>query len=191
MKKILIIFAVLLAALPLAAQKTATVNMQKVFSSYERTKQIEEQLNRQMKLFKEHADILIREYQELLASYETERNNALNATLKESERESSKLKAQEKREQLKRKEAELAEYDKSCKQQVNDRFEKQRNEVIAEIKAVIKNYAVLHGYQLVLDISGATLNDLPTVLYSSQDLDISQSVINELNRAWKSKAAGK
>lgn len=167
-------------------QKIAVVDMQQVFSGYDKTKAIELQLNQQMELYKEYAGKLVQEYQTLRKEFETLREGALNVSLSNAERENRKMRAMEKGEEMKRKEAELKEYNQSRQKQLKERYDKLRNDVIAEIRQVVMNKCILNGWTLVLDKSGASLNDMPLVIYSSPAIDLTKEVLGELNRAYRS-----
>lgn len=178
----------LFSCLTLSAQqqKIAVVDMQQVFSGYDKTKAIELQLNQQMELYKEYAGKLVQEYQTLRKEFETLREGALNVSLSNAERENRKMRAMEKGEEMKRKEAELKEYNQSRQKQLKERYDKLRNDVIAEIRQVVMNKCILNGWTLVLDKSGASLNDMPLVIYSSPAIDLTKEVLGELNRAYRS-----
>ena len=186
MRQAVLILSVLFwAALASAQQKIAVIDMQKVFTGYGKTRAIEQNLNEQLEIYKEYSARLMNEYKALGEEYEKLRGEAQNVALSEAERENRKLRAIEKAEEIKRKEAEISEYGKSRQIQLKESFDSQRREVLREIKKVVQNKAVLEGLSLVLDKSGVTLNDLPLVLYNSPAVDLTQSVLDELNRAYK------
>lgn len=186
MKQAILILAVLFCAATAAAQqKIAVIDMQKVFTGYSKTRAIEQNLNEQMEIYREYSVKLMNEYKTLREEYEKLRTEAENVTLSEAERENRKLRAIGKAEEIKRKEAEINEYKESRQKQLKESFDSQRREVLREIKKVVQNKAILENLSLVLDKSGVTLNDLPLVLYNSPAIDLTQSVLDELNRAYK------
>ncbi len=168
-----------------AEDKIAVIDMQKVFSGYEKTKFIEDQLNKQLAVYREYAEKLHKEYLACKKDFETLRDEYLNVSLSEAERENRKMRALEKGEELKRREVELAEYNKSRQKQLKDNFDRQKSDVLKEIKQVIANKAAVEGWTLILDKSGATLNDLPLVLYNAPNIEITQAVLQELNRVYR------
>ena len=68
---------------------------------------------------------------------------------------------------------------------VEEQFDKKRAEVIAEIRQVVSNKCMLEGWTMALDKSGVTLNDLPIVIYNVSSIDITQAVLDDLNRAYR------
>ena len=192
MKRIL---AALVLALTLTAAgaraaelKIAVIDMQKTFREYEKTKTIEIKLNQQMEVFKEYSNQLNQQYQNLRKQYESARDDSQNIAFSSAERESKRLKAQQLYESLKLKEQELTSYRDSRKAQLNEMHEKLRGELLDEIKQVVHNKAVLEGYTIVLDKSGISLSDVSLVIYYQPNLDITESVVQDLNRGYRKNA---
>ncbi len=186
-KRITFIFALIgfCCGISAAEQKIAVADMQKIFNGYDRTKTIELKMNQQMDVYKQYAAGLMQEYQNLRKEFEKLRDESQDLSLSESERENRRIRAIEKAEQIKQKENELKEYNQSRQKQMKENFEKLRAEVLEEIKAVIRNKCVLEGWTLVLDKSGVSLNDLPLVLYHAPQTDLTKSILDELNRAYR------
>jgi Skp family chaperone for outer membrane proteins len=188
------IIAALALALSLAAGahaaelKIAVIDMQKAFQEYEKTKTIEIKLNQQMEVFKEYSNQLNQQYQNLRKQYEAARDDSQNIAFSGAERENKRQKAQQLYESLKLKEQEMTSYSESRKTQIRDMYTKLRNEVVEEIRKAVHNKAVLEGYTIVLDQSGESLNDVGFVVYIQPGLDITDSIIQDLNRGYRKNA---
>ena len=188
------IIAALALALSLAAGahaaelKIAVIDMQKAFQEYEKTKTIEIKLNQQMEIFKEYSSQLNQQYQNLRKQYEAARDDSQNIAFSGAERENKRQKAQQLYESLKLKEQEMTSYSESRKTQIRDMYTKLRNEVVEEIRKAVHNKAVLEGYTIVLDQSGESLNDVGFVVYIQPGLDITDSIIQDLNRGYRKNA---
>ena len=192
MKRIL---AALVLTLTLAAAgaraaelKIAVIDMQKAFEEYEKTKTIEIKLNQQMEVFKEYSNQLNQQYQNLRKQYESARDDSQNIALSSAERENKRQKAQQLYESLKLKEQEMTSYTESRKTQIRDMYTKLRGEVVDEIRKAVHNKAVLEGYTIVLDQSGESLNDVGFVIYVQPGLDITDAIIQDLNRGYRKNA---
>ena len=192
MKRIL---AALVLALTLTAAgahaaelKIAVIDMQKTFQEYEKTKTIEIKLNQQMEVFKEYSNQLNQQYQNLRKQYESARDDSQNIAFSSAERENKRQKAQQLYESLKLKEQEMTSYTESRKTQIRDMYTKLRGEVVDEIRKAVHNKAVLEGYTIVLDQSGESLNDVGFVIYVQPGLDITDSIIQDLNRGYRKNA---
>ena len=191
MKRILaaLMLALTVAAGARAAElKIAVIDMQKTFQEYEKTKTIEIKLNQQMEVFKEYSSQLNQQYQNLRKQYESARDDSQNIALSSAERENKRQKAQQLYESLKLKEQEMTSYTESRKTQIRDMYTKLRGEVVDEIKKAVHNKAVLEGYTIVLDQSGESLNDVGIVIYVQPGLDITDSIIQDLNRGYRKNA---
>lgn len=185
MKKILFLILFFCAVTLCAQQKIAVVDMQKVFSGYDKTKTLELQMNEQVKVYQEYAAKLLQEYRTIESECKRLRDDSMNLTLSEAERESRKRSFLSKTEELKRKEQEINEYNRSRQKLLKEQFDKKRAEVIAEIRQVVSNKCMLEGWTMALDKSGVTLNDLPIVIYNVSSIDITQVVLDDLNRAYR------
>ena len=192
MKRIL---AALMLALTLATAgaraaelKIAVIDMQKAFEEYEKTKTIEIKLNQQMEVFKEYSSQLNQQYQNLRKQYESARDDSQNIAYSAAERENKRQKAQQLYESLKLKEQEMTSYTESRKTQIRDMYTKLRGEVVDEIRKAVHNKAVLEGYTIVLDQSGESLNDVGFVIYVQPGLDITDAIIQDLNRGYRKNA---
>ena len=185
MKKILFLILFFCAVTLCAQLKIAVVDMQKVFSGYDKTKALELQMNEQVKIYQEYAAKLLQEYRAIESECKRLRDDSMNLTLSEAERESRKRSFLSKTEDLKRKEQEINEYNRSRQKLLKEQFDKKRAEVIAEIRQVVSNKCMLEGWTMALDKSGVTLNDLPIVIYNVSSIDITQAVLDDLNRAYR------
>ena len=176
------------AGLRAAELKIAVIDMQKAFQEYEKTKTIEIKLNQQMEVFKEYSNQLNQQYQNLRKQYESARDDSQNIAFSGAERENKRQKAQQLYESLKLKEQEMTSYSESRKTQIRDMYTKLRGEVVDEIRKAVHNKAVLEGYTIVLDQSGESLNDVGFVIYVQPGLDITDSIIQDLNRGYRKNA---
>ena len=192
MKRIL---AALVLALTLATAgaraaelKIAVIDMQKTFREYEKTKTIEIKLNQQMEVFKEYSSQLNQQYQNLRKQYESARDDSQNISYSAAERENKRQKAQQLYESLKLKEQEMNSYKESRKTQISDMYTRLRDEVVEEIRKAVHNKAVIEGYTLVLDQSGGSLDEIGFVIYFQPGLDITEEIIQDLNRGYRKNA---
>ena len=191
MKRILaaLMLALTVSAGARAAElKIAVIDMEKTFQEYEKTKTIEIKLNQQMEVFKEYSNQLNQQYQNLRKQYEAARDDSQNIAFSGAERENKRQKAQQLYESLKLKEQEMTSYTESRKTQIRDMYTKLRGEVVDEIRKAVHNKAVIEGYTIVLDQSGESLNDVGFVIYVQPGLDITDSIIQDLNRGYRKNA---
>ena len=188
------IFAALMLALTMtvtlhaAEVKIAAVDIKKVFDEYEKTKTVEIKLNQQAEVFREYSAQLEQQYKNIRKQYEDARDDSQNIAYSAAERENKRLKAQQLYESLMLKEQELKSYRDSRQTQIRDMSAKLRDEVIEEIRRAVHNKAVLEGYTIVLDKSGKSMSDVGFVIYVQPNLDITESIIQDLNRGYRKNA---
>lgn len=171
-----------------AEVKIAVINMQKAFQEYEKAKTIQIKLTQQTEVFNEYSTQLQQQYQNLRKQYEAARDDSQNIAYTGAERENKRRKAQQLYESLMLKEQEINSYKESRTTQIRDMFAKMREEVLDEIRKAVHNKAVLEGYTVVLDCSGNALDDVGFVIYYQPNLDITESIIQELNRGYRKNA---
>jgi len=178
----------LAAGVHAAEVKIAVIDMQKAFEEYEKTKTIEIKLTQQMEVFREYSNQLQQQYQNMRKQYESARDDSQNIALSGAERENKRLKAQQLYESLQLKQQEMNSYSESRKEQIREMYTKLRDEAVDEIRKAVHNKAVLEGYTIVLDKSGESLNNVGVVIYFQPNLDITESIIQDLNRGYRKNA---
>ena len=187
--KILLLAVALLFVVRAAAAelKVAVIDMEKVFNSYYKTKISAANLKKQAEVFKAYAQKLDESRQKLLDEFNTLRDESQNIALSKTEQESKRLQAQDKYRQVKEKEAELTQYNKTKYKQLNQERNEMRDALLKEIRDEINKQASLAGYSLILDKSGVTINNLPVVIFHNPSLDITDGIVSELNRGYSQK----
>ncbi len=162
--------------------KIATVNMEKVFDEYYKTKA----LNVQFKSRSEEAEV---KKQELEGKFNTLKGELQTLTaamkdksLSEKEREKKRELAEEKYAQLKEAEERLVEFDKTTRRQLAEDMRIEQQKIVAEIKSAISKYTKEHSITLVLDTSGKTMNNVEAVVLSDPSFDITDAIIAIMNK---------
>ena len=165
-----------------AQVKCGTVDMNRVFSDYYKTK----------------------DAQAKYADAEKAANDDLNGrveTLKAGMKEISQLNADlektglskdavdERKKDLQTKVAaaraldrEIADYRSAKQKSLQDQFLRMRKDIVDDIMRTLSDLVKSKGYDLVFDKSGLSAGAVPIVLYSRDDLDFSQDVIAALNK---------
>lgn len=191
MKKLTSILAIaLLSAVPAlhaADLKVGTVDMNKIFSSYYKTKDAEAKINEARTTAKNDLDKRMEDYKTQLDAI-----NKLNQEMQRAEL-SDDMKAQKGKErdekiaEAKNLEREINEFRATREKQLQEQAVRMRNGIVEEINAIVKKIVEAKGYDLVFDASGSTLNGVPVLVSSKPGMDFSEDVIKELNA---SKPAG-
>ena len=178
------IFAVLAgAAFALCgADRIATVDMEKIFREYYKSRIAEDAIKQQAESYRSYLVKQQEELKELQKKMLDKHANSLNAALSEEDKRIAAAEAAKAQTEFNEKKAEIELYVEGRSADMRELESRKRAEIIAEIKQEISRRAVAEGFDFVLDISGKTTNDLPAVIVFPEGRDISEAVIRELNR---------
>lgn len=189
MKKRLLASLCALCALSLSAaeMKIAVIDMGRVFQEYTKTKVNEAKLKKQAEIFKDYSTRLSDQLKKLQAEFKDLRDASQNMAYTAAERENRRLNAADKYAQVTAKEKELRDYNREKQAELRSEYEKMRDGILKDIERVVSAKCVTEGYMLVIDKSGKTLNNIPTVVYHNPALDITTPVIKTLNTGFNGK----
>lgn len=180
-----------LGATPALAQmKVGIVDMNKVFTSYYKTKDAEARLNDARAQAKTDLDGRL----ETLKS-NMEEINKLEADTKKPELAADKKEAaikqrDEKINEVRNLDREIGEFRQTRERQLQEQFMRMRGDIVQDIMKVVDSKVKADGYDLVLDSSGLGISQVKVVLYSAPSMDFSDSIITQLNANAPKKPAG-
>ena len=181
-----IVATALIAMLPfmLAAEdiKFGVVDMEQLFKDYYKTKIANGKLEKQAQTYKEYSDKLAQSQLQLTEEFKSLRDASQNIAFSASQRESKRLAAQDKYRQLKAKEVELEQYGREKRIQLRDQEAKMRQDILTEIRKTIAKYAKEHGFTIIMDSSGKTLNNISSVIYYKTEIDITDTILKLINK---------
>lgn len=184
MKKIVLCVALfsLFCAAYAAELKIAVIDMDQIFQSYYKTKIADSTLKQQAEIYKAWVKKLNDSLTKLEEEFKVVRDASQNIALSSSERETKRFEAQKKYREIREKQVEIEQYTAEKTQQYKQLETQKRDAILEEIAKEVKRRSTLEGYVLVIDKSGKTLNGIPSLIYYSPSIDITQPVITELNR---------
>ncbi len=186
----LAVIAVLGTTPAFAQMKVGIVDMNKVFTSYYKTKEAETRLNDARAQAKTDLDSRL----ETLKS-SMEEINKLEADTKKPELADDKKQAavkqrDEKINEVRNLDREIGEFRQTRERQLQEQFMRMRGDIVQDIMKVVDSKVKADGFDLVLDSSGLGISQVKVVLYSAPSMDFSDSIISELNKNAPKKAAG-
>ncbi len=162
--------------------KYAVVDMERLFKNYYKTKISTAKLEKQAAAYKEYADKLAASQLKLQGEFKALRDASLNVAYSETQRESKRLAAQDKYRQLKAKQLELRQYNREKHAQLRKQEDKMRKDLISEIRRAIARFAKERGINIIFDYSGRTLNNLASVIYFEPESDVTDEVLEVINK---------
>ena len=191
-KSLSILFA--LTLLPVAAfaqgtMKIGTVDMQRAFKDYNKTKEAEAKINDAKNSAKKEYDDRAEAYKKSLDEI-----NNLNKQL-----ESSALSADKKTQiakdrddkiaNIKNMEREISDFRQTREQQLQQQLMRVREGIVKEITDVVMEKVKANNLDLVFDRSGMSINGVPFLMYSHDNIDFTNDVIAVLNRPGRATAS--
>jgi Skp family chaperone for outer membrane proteins len=195
MKKLLPLITALaltsfLGASPALAQmKVGVVDMNKVFTSYYKTKDAEARLNDARAQAKTDLDGRLETLKKNM-----EEINKLEADAKKPEltpeKQQAAVKARdEKINEVRNLDREIGEFRQTRERQLQEQFMRMRGDIVQDIMKIVDAKVKADGYELVLDKSGLGISQVNVVLFSAPSMDFSDSIITELNKNAPAKKA--
>ncbi|HEY8901965.1 MAG TPA: OmpH family outer membrane protein [Chthoniobacterales bacterium] len=169
------------APLAHAELKVATIDMNRVFTEYYKTKDAEAKLNEQRagakKEFDDRIETLKKSMEEITklnAKIESPElsKDAKDAILKDRETKVAEARNLDK---------EVNEFKGTRERQLQEQFLRMRKDIIDDIMKVVTARVSSAGYDLVFDKSGLSMGQIPVVIYSRDDMDFSKDIISKLN----------
>ncbi len=165
-----------------AELKVATVSMERLFDNYHRTQTFNADLKKRAAALENKRDQLVLEAKTKQRALETVAEEARDRSLSESERERKKREAEEAYARARAAEEAVAEFDRTEKRRFSEEMRDAQQELVKEIRQVIREYAAQKGYTLVLDLSGKTLNGVEAVVHADPGFEITEPVLELLNK---------
>jgi Skp family chaperone for outer membrane proteins len=184
-KSLFALFALALAAVSAAAQvKIVTVNVQQCFDGYHKSVDFNDRLTSVQENFRNQARdrqaALQREAEPLqLRVQEIQENPGLSDAAKEEQ-----LRAlQPQIEAFQQKQQDFEAWVQEERQKAQQQSQNLRRTLIDDIKRHATEVGIKEGADLILDTSDFLNQGVPTVIFSSTAIDITNKVLAELNRA--------
>lgn len=162
--------------------KVGIVDMNKIFSSYSKTKEAEKKLNEARAEAKKELDDRVAGYKKNVEEV-TKLNEELKRPELSNEAKDKKLKERdEKIAHLQNLERELNQFRAERDKNFQEQAVRMRDGIVKEILAIVNERVKRDQYDLVFDKSGLSMNGVPVVIYSKEANDFSQDVIDALNK---------
>src|SRR5436190_20009088 len=187
MKKFLSMISAATLAFPIAAfaqgaLKIGTVDMQRAFKEYNKTKEAEVKINDAKNAAKKEYDDRAESYKKALDEI-----NNLNKQL-DSPALSADKKTQTAKERddtianIKNMEREISDFRQTRERQLQEQLMRVRERIVKEITDVVMQKVKASNLDLVFDKSGISINGVPVLMYSHDNIDFTNDIIAVLNK---------
>jgi outer membrane protein len=187
MKKLLSLALIASVAFPVAAfsqaaMKVGTVDMNRAFKEYNKTKDAEAKINEAKNAAKKEYDERAETYKKALDEI-NKLNQQLETPALSADAKTSKAKERdEKITSIKNMEREINEFRQTRERQLQEQALRMREGIVKEITDVVLEKVKSNNLDLVFDKSGMSLNGVPLLMYSRDTVEFTNDIITVLNK---------
>jgi outer membrane protein len=187
MKKLILVALLSACLLPAGgfaqSLKIGTVDMNRAFKEYNKTKDAEKKINDAKDAAKKEYDDRADSYKKALDEI-NKLNQQLEAPALSADAKTQKAKERdEKIASIKNMEREINEFRQTREKQLQDQAVRMRDGIVKEITDVVMTKVKASNMDLVFDISGVSLNGVPMVMFARPEMDFTTDVVTQLNKA--------
>jgi outer membrane protein len=185
MKKILITVLGLTLALPLASYgqgKIATVDMNRAFKEYNKTKDAETKINDAKNAAKKEYDDRADAYKKALDEINNLNKQLDSSALSADAKTKLAKDRDDKIANIKNMEREINEFRQTRERQLQEQALRMREGIVKEITDVVMERVKTNNIDFVFDRSGMSLNGVPLLMYAKENVDFTNDVVTALNK---------
>ena len=186
MKKSLALLSALTLAAPIAAfaqgtGKTGTVDMQRAFKEYNKTKEAEVKINDAKNAAKKEYDDRAEAYKKALDEINNLNKQLESPALSADKKTGMAKERDDKIANIKSMEREISDFRQTRERQLQEQLMRMREGIVKEITDVVMEKVKAKGLDFVLDKSGISINGVPVVLYAPDNVDFTNEIIETID----------
>src|ERR1700758_1804795 len=192
MKKILITVLGLTMALPMVSYgqaKIGTVDMNRAFKEYSKTKDAETKINDAKNAAKKEYDDRADAYKKALDEINNLNKQLDSSALSADAKTKLAKDRDDKIANIKNMEREINEFRQTRERQLQEQALRMREGIVKEISDVVMEKVKTNNLDFVFDKSGMSLNGVPMLMYSRDNVDFTNDIITVLNKPGRNNAS--
>jgi outer membrane protein len=187
MKKSLSTILALTLAFPIAALaqgtlKIGTVDMQRAFKEYNKTKEAEVKINDAKNAAKKEYDDRAEAYKRALDEINNLNKQLESPALSADKKTQTAKERDDKIANIKNMEREISDFRQTRERQLQEQLMRVREGIVKEITDVVMDKVKASNMDLVFDKSGMSINGVPFLLFSHDNIDFTNDIIAVLNK---------
>ena len=187
MKKSLSTILALTLAFPIAALaqgtlKIGTVDMQRAFKEYNKTKDAEAKINDAKNAAKKEYDDRAEAYKKSLDEINNLNKQLESPALSADKKTQTAKERDDKIANIKNMEREISDFRQTRERQLQEQLMRVREGIVKEITDIVMEKVKASNLDLVFDKSGMSINGVPFLLYSHDNIDFTNDIIAVLNK---------
>ena len=187
MKKSLSTILALTLAFPIAAlaqgtMKIGTVDMQRAFKEYNKTKEAEVKINDAKNAAKKEYDDRAESYKKALDDINNLNKQLESPALSADKKSQTAKERDDKIANIKNMEREINDFRQTRERQLQEQLMRVREGIVKEISDIVMEKVKANRFDLVFDKSGMSINGVPFLLYAPDNVDFTNDIIAVLNK---------
>jgi outer membrane protein len=187
MKKSLSTILALALAFPIAALaqgtlKIGTVDMQRAFKEYNKTKEAEVKINDAKNAAKKEYDDRAEAYKKSLDEINNLNKQLESPALSADKKTQTAKERDDKIANIKNMEREISDFRQTRERQLQEQLMRVREGIVKEITDIVMEKVKASNLDLVFDKSGMSINGVAFLLYSHDNIDFTNDIIAVLNK---------
>jgi len=187
MKTKLLIITLSLLAIPIAAfaqgtLKIGTIDMNRAFKEYNKTKDAEAKINEAKNSAKKEYDDRADSYKKALDEINNLNKQLDSSALSADAKTKLAKDRDDKIANIKNMEREINEFRQTRERQLQEQALRMREGIVKEITDVVMDKVKTNSLDLVFDKSGMSLNGVPLLMYARDNFDFTNDVVAVLNK---------
>ncbi|HYK23560.1 MAG TPA: OmpH family outer membrane protein [Candidatus Acidoferrum sp.] len=171
-----------IAALAQGTMKIGTVDMQRAFKEYTKTKEAEVKINDAKNSAKKEYDDRAESYKKALDEINNLNKQLESPALSADKKTQTAKERDDKIANIKNMEREISDFRQTRERQLQEQLMRVREGIVKEITEVVMEKVKANHFDLVLDKSGMSINGVPFLLYAPDNVDFTNDIITVLNK---------
>jgi outer membrane protein len=171
-----------IAALAQGTMKIGTVDMQRAFKEYNKTKEAEVKINDAKNSAKKEYDDRAEAYKKALDEINNLNKQLESPALSADKKTQTAKERDDKIANIKNMEREISDFRQTRERQLQEQLMRVREGIVKEITDVVMEKVKANHFDLVLDKSGMSINGVPFLLYAPDNVDFTNDIITVLNK---------
>jgi outer membrane protein len=171
-----------IAALAQGTMKIGTVDMQRAFKEYNKTKEAEVKINDAKNSAKKEYDDRAEAYKKALDEINNLNKQLESPALSADKKTQTAKERDDKIANIKNMEREISDFRQTRERQLQEQLMRVREGIVKEITDVVLEKVKANHFDLVLDKSGMSINGVPFLLYAPDNVDFTNDIIAVLNK---------
>jgi outer membrane protein len=171
-----------IAALAQGTMKIGTVDMQRAFKEYNKTKEAEVKINDAKNSAKKEYDDRAESYKKALDEINNLNKQLESAALSADKKSQTAKERDDKIANIKNMEREISDFRQTRERQLQEQLMRVREGIVKEITDVVMEKVKANRFDLVFDKSGMSINGVPFLLYAPENVDFTNDIIAVLNK---------